>query len=280
MARAAFSVFALFFLLLSFPATAAEKESAYERVMRTGVIRCGYWNWPPLFVKDAADGKNSGIFYELTMYIGNALGLEVEWTKEVAFSSFEQDLITGKIDAVCAGVWPKAARSRTMEFSDPVFYVPMNVYVRAGDNRFDGNLSALNSPDVTFSGMDGLVEAAIVAQDFPKALRTALPDTAGVSEIFLMVKDAKADAVIADVFTATDFLENNAASLKAIKSDHPIRYFGNTIAVAKGEQELVNMLNTALEEAQSAGVTEAFIKKHERVPNNLLRVAKPYQNTP
>ena len=264
-------------LLLPAPVLAAPSESAFDRVMRTNTLRCGYWNWAPLFSVDTATEQQSGIFYDLMAYIGPAMGLKVEWTKEVGFANFEQDLISGKIDAVCAGVWPKAARGRVMEFSRPVFYVPLNIYVRADDTRFDGNAAALNDPSVTFSGMEGLVEGAVVAQDFPKANRVVVPETSSVSEIFLGVAGKKADAVVADIFTAGSYLANNQGVLRPVKLGKPIRYFGNVIAVNKGEHELVNMLNTALEEAQSAGVIDALITKYEAIPGSLLRVAEPYR---
>lgn len=54
-----------FFLLLVFAASAwagDAKESAYDRVMRTGTIRCGYFIWPPGFSIDPNVGKRSGFF--------------------------------------------------------------------------------------------------------------------------------------------------------------------------------------------------------------------------
>jgi ABC-type amino acid transport substrate-binding protein len=233
----------LLLITISLPAWAGDtKESAFDRVMRTGTLRCGYWNWAPLFSVDNKTGKYSGIFYELTEYMGKSLGVKIEWTKEVGFSSFEQDLIIGKVDAVCAGVWPKAARSKVQEFSNPVFYVPLQIYVRADDKRFDNNIKSLNSPEITFSGMDGLVEGAVVSQDFPNAKHISLPDTASVSETFLAVKTKKADAVVSDLFTGEEFMKNNPGVLRIVKSNRPLRYFGNTISAAKGEQKLINMM--------------------------------------
>ncbi len=55
----------LVIILLSsaLPAVAQEKmkESAYERVMRTGTIRCGYFLFPPLAVKNPNTNMLSGI---------------------------------------------------------------------------------------------------------------------------------------------------------------------------------------------------------------------------
>lgn len=40
----------------------ANKESTYEREMRTGELRCGYFSWKPAFIKDPNTGEMSGIF--------------------------------------------------------------------------------------------------------------------------------------------------------------------------------------------------------------------------
>jgi hypothetical protein len=44
-------------MFLSFPAFAVEKESAFDRVMKSGVIRCGYWVRSPMITKDLNTGE-------------------------------------------------------------------------------------------------------------------------------------------------------------------------------------------------------------------------------
>ena len=53
-------------LTLAAPAWAGDdKESAYERVIRTGIIRCGYFVWPPFLAIDPNTNKKSGIFFDI-----------------------------------------------------------------------------------------------------------------------------------------------------------------------------------------------------------------------
>lgn len=280
MARQFFGLALLLFIALMSWDARADDQPAFDRVMKTQTLRCGYWNWAPLFSVDLKTGEKSGIFYEVTNYIGQSLGLKIEWTQEVGFSSFEQDLLTGKVDAVCAGVWPKAIRAKALEFSNPLFYIPLNIYVRADDHRFDGHVEKLNSLSVRFSGMEGIIQSDVPNEDFPNSKVITLSDTQSPSELFLMVETKKTDAFINDIFSAESYLKNNPGKLRALEIGRPIRYFGNTIGVAKGEQKLVNMINTALEEAQSAGVIEKIIRKYETVPGSLLRVAPPYIPAP
>src|ERR1700722_20209029 len=59
------------------------KESAYDRVMRTQTIRCGYVLRTPLLVKDPNTAQLSGLFYEYVENLGKALHLKIEWSEEM-----------------------------------------------------------------------------------------------------------------------------------------------------------------------------------------------------
>ncbi|HOO50986.1 MAG TPA: hypothetical protein PLK94_06835, partial [Alphaproteobacteria bacterium] len=67
------------------PVVAAEnaKETAYERVIRTGTLRCGYLTYPPLLMKDLKTGEMSGVAHDIMTEIGKRLSLDIEWTEEV-----------------------------------------------------------------------------------------------------------------------------------------------------------------------------------------------------
>jgi ABC-type amino acid transport substrate-binding protein len=61
------------------------KESAFDRILRTQTIRCGYVVYPPSIIKDPNTGRLSGIFYDITEKMGERLNLKIEWTEEVVF---------------------------------------------------------------------------------------------------------------------------------------------------------------------------------------------------
>lgn len=58
-------IWACVVLLMAFPAFAAEKESSYDRVMRTRTLRCGYGIFQPMIMKDPNTRKISGIFVDI-----------------------------------------------------------------------------------------------------------------------------------------------------------------------------------------------------------------------
>lgn len=252
------------------------KETAFARVMRTGVLRCGYWNWPPLLMPGKDGQKLTGIFYDFTEELGKALSLKIEWTQDVGFASFQDDLKLGKVDAVCGGVWPVAARGRVMEFSDPIFYIPARIYVRANDHRFDQNFMLLNDEKVTLGSMDGWATTAAAHLKFPKAKILSSPDTISLAEVYESLADGKVDAIANDVVSSEGYIKANPGKIRELPTSAPLDIFGNTIAVAKGEFELQSMLNTGIRDLTNRGVTDSIVAKYETIPNSLLRPNVPY----
>ena len=101
------------------------QESVYDRVIRTGTLRCGYFLYPPVLSKDPNSGEFSGIFYDYLSELGKALSLKVEWAEEIGLGDAPAALESGRIDAMCAGMFLTAQRARANDFVMPIYYLPM-----------------------------------------------------------------------------------------------------------------------------------------------------------
>jgi len=110
--------------------TAAPKESAYERVIRTNTLRCGYALYPPFISKDPNTGKLSGIAPSLMGEVEKATGLNVVWGPEIDFGNITPTLQSGKADAFCTGMAMTPARGRVLIGSIPFSYGAIEAYVR------------------------------------------------------------------------------------------------------------------------------------------------------
>lgn len=263
---------------LSLPALAAESETAYDRVMRTGTLTCGYGVWAPNIIADVNNGAISGIFYDYAEALAKAAALKVEW-KEVAWGDFVLELKNGRIDAMCAGIWPTMARGREMIFVAPVNYVVINAYVRVDDTRFSGDLNKINDPAVTIATMDVEMSSIIAAADFPAAQTLSIPATGSQPQMLLNVATGKADVTFSDAATASEFMKANPGKLKPLPGGEAIRAFGNTIALGRKETELKSLLDIGTAELQQSGVIEKILKKYEATPGTIFRVSKPYEAT-
>jgi len=132
----------------------AAKESAYDRVLRTGVLRCGYASWDPMLIIDPNTKKASGIAAEAIDKTAQYLGLRVEWTAEYGWGDFILGLDNAQVDVFCAGPTPNADRARVASFTVPFVYGRFPFFSRADDHRFDHDMNALNRPETKIGTVD------------------------------------------------------------------------------------------------------------------------------
>lgn len=253
------------------------KEAAYERVMQNKTLRCGYGIWSPGLVKDAKTGKLGGVFYDYLEAIGQHTGIKIEWAEEVGWGDFPAALNAGRIDAMCFGAWPKATTAKEVLFTEPTYFLPINAYVRAGDTRFDDALDKANSSDIKISTMDSELSSQLASSRFPKAQTISVPQLSDASTLLLNVMTGKADITFTDSWTAAAFMAQNPGKLKTVNLQTPLRLFGHTIPIARGEYSLLNLLNTATEEIMTSGEFDQIMKKYSTIPGVLLMQERTYK---
>lgn len=268
---------ALFFVLLaSTPAFAGDKESAYDRVMRTGTIRCGYWVFPPLLIRDANTNKMSGAYVDYVEALGKALDLKIEWTTEINLGTYLQDLNQGKFDAECGTGWPNALRGKQVEYATPVGYLPMYLYAKADNTAFDRQLEKANQPDVRFAGHDGGTNTLGHDRFFPKSTLISIPGDSPFTEPLDMIRYGKADITMMASIEAQEYMAHNPKSVRRVISD-PLRVIPLCLTVPAGEFRFINMINTATQELLYDGTINFLYKKYDIPSDIVLRVANPYR---
>lgn len=260
-------------------ATQAQRESVYDRVMRTRTIRCGYTIWEPFLTK-TPEGQLSGIYYDYTEGLGKALGLEIDWVEETSFGPHVEGLKMGRFDMMCAGDWPSAARSQYIDYPDPILYVAIMPYAREGDHRFDNNLDAINDRAVRISAVDGSTPFIIANTLFPKAQKVTMPDLTPLSTPMMDVASGKADVAFWSRPNAVTYMAKNPGKMREVTLDQPVRLFASSLAVRKGEEGFRQMITIATRELLFSGAVDKIISRYEPAPNSLYRVAPPYQGKP
>lgn len=257
--------FLLCLTLLTFtlPAFATDKkESAYDRVMRTGTIRCGYAISPPVMVADPNTKVISGLDYDLWQEIGSELDLKIEFTEEAGWGNFIEGLRTGRYDAFCSELWPDPARIKFLSLTMPVIYSFLKTYVRTDDHRFDADLEKINAPEVTIPAIEGDVSVKMAQSRFPKASIYYLPQTATSSEMFMAVKTKKADVVFLNQSMIEGFEKENPGILRPL-TDLPAPYvFSSHFAVQSGEIQLRDMIDAALRKIIDDGRMERLARQY------------------
>lgn len=254
---------------------ASAQEPAFERVMATGTLRCGYFSWDPGFIVDPNTGEKSGIFYDYTTRLGEILNLKIEWVEEVALGEYPAALRSQRIDAFCSAMWPTGARARGSDFLTPIYYLPLYAYTRLNDKRFSDNAS-LNDATVKMAVLEGGATQTIQKAQFPKAKAVDLPQMTSPAELFVTLAHGKADAVIYDRLTFSAFDRQNPGQITQLGTQ-PVKLFANTMAVGVGENKLRRLLDHGTRELLINGQIDAILQNYIKVPGAVMPVAKPFQ---
>ena len=253
-------------------------DQVYNRVLKSGTLNCGYVVYSPYFTKDPNTGKLGGIFYDLTNELGKRLNLKINWAVESGWANYVQDTSSGRIDALCSGIWADSAVAREIGYSVPVIFAGVEAYVRADDTRFDNNLVAMNSSDVKIATSDGSVSGTIGRTDFPKAQIVSLPNLSDYAQVIENVATKKADVVFIETPKAMEYLAHNPGKIKKVLPGNPVRVYRTVYGLKQNEIRLKSMMDTTLQEMMDSGFVDKTLQNYEPQDGHIFyRLNKLYQ---
>lgn len=266
----------LLFLSVLF-STQAMAETAAERVLKTGVLRCGYGTSYPNMYREMATGEMKGAYTEVLFEAAKLLNLKVEWVSEPGYAEFPEGLKQGRFDAFCAPIGIIPSRARVSTTSIPLAYNPQIIYVREGGMRFK-KPADLNNKDVVMATTDGEAFQVMTRRFFPEAIEHSLPNMSPPSQLFLDVVMSKADAVLHDPVLVHYFNRDNKGKYRLVPAfDDPIAVTPTSVlTVLPSETHLLNMFNVAFATLQRSGKIDEILNKYEIGPDVLYRVQTPY----
>lgn len=242
-------------------------ETAYERVMRTGTLRCGYFEEPPFTLIDPNSGKKSGIAVDLVEKAASELGLKVEWVSGFTFGTITEDIRNNRFDAVCASLFT-LPRTGKMDSTIPYAYVPVYAYTQEGRTEFDDKLDQLDWSKVSIAGIDGEGSTTVAHHKFPNAKFVILSHNAQISEMLTSVANKKADMAFVMPTIFKNFDLNNPHMLRKIVTKEPIYVFNVGFGIKPGEMALKNMLDMEFRNLIADGFLVSLFKKYD--PDGLL----------
>jgi ABC-type amino acid transport substrate-binding protein len=262
------------FLVISFPALAQEKESASDRVLRTGTIRCGYVLWSPAIYKDPNTGAISGLIPAIVDAVGKKLELKIEWAEETGWAAITEGLTTGRYDMACTGLYINAPRARRIGYSDPYFYAPLLIAVRTDEQRLKQNAD-LNSEAFRIAILEGEASSIVARRSFPAARTITLPQGAEFSQLYEEVRTGKADATLIDAASFAEYSKVNPGALR-IMDTQPVNIFPVAFGLPQKDIAFKTMIDAALSEIQNDGTMERAMNENEIYRTLFYRVAQPY----
>lgn len=268
---------ALLLACLVSPVFAAEKESAYDRIMRTQTIRCGYGTNPPWIYRDLTTGEMKGPNVEIMQEIAKQLGFKLEWPEETGWANLPTSLAAGRVDVACSLLWTDPVRGKLVAYPKPLFYSAIHLYARADDKRFTGKAEEINRPDIRIAVQDGDINEALARRYFPEARLVSLPQASSWTEVYMNVTTGKADVTFADSISVDNFNKAQEKKMRRIALPQPITVYGTAPAVGIQETALKEMLDTTITYLLDTGRIDEILKDFVRqYPDALVPAAKSY----
>ena len=255
--------------------SAAKQETAFERVMRTGTLRCGYAVMPPQLSRDPNTGAMSGVSYDILTEAAKRLNIKVDWAEEITFMTVAEGFKSARYDSFCLTAYRWVPWARAVEFTTPLFYSTTDVYVRTNDHRFDANAKAIDSPTVTVAAIDGEASTFIRAQDFPQSATYSMPLSTDLSLVLEAVASNKADVALANPLTIMPYLTANPGKIQRAEGIRPIRAYAHSFVFGKGEHDLTSMFDVVLTEMLTDGTIDKILDKYEAIPDSFVRIKSP-----
>lgn len=227
------------------------------------IIKVGYISYPPGFIVDPNTKEKSGIFNDVLVEIAKRNGLTIDYKEEVTWATMIEVLKTDRVNLIANPVWATPERKENADFSKPIYFSPIGVYVRADDTRFDADRTKLNDPKVKIAAVDGEINYSIGKRDFPMAEVKPFPNNIDVAQLFLEIQTKKKDVTFAEPMFAYDYMLKNPGKLKNIGENSPIRNYPNAYMYKKGESKIGDFLNTEIDKLIKDGTIDKILAKYE-----------------
>ncbi|MCR5509186.1 MAG: basic amino acid ABC transporter substrate-binding protein [Lachnospiraceae bacterium] len=187
-------------------------------------------------------GEYDGIDMAIVKEIGSQTGMNVK-IENMEFDSLLIALSSGQIDAVISGMTITEERAQSVDFSIP-YYEAKQVMIVNGDSDISKASDMEGKRIVVIQGYTG--------EECVKELGYAYEAFKKGTEAILELNNGKCDVIVLDSVTAKQYVKDNP-NLKIVEDEDAFAVEEYGIAVKKGNTELLEKINTALEKMISDG---------------------------
>jgi len=208
--------------------------------------------FPPFeFMNDK--GEPDGFDMALIKECAKIAGIEIK-IENMEFKSLIAAMETGKVDIIASGMTITDERKGQVDFTDSYYTAVQKIVLRAGDESIKG---VENLEGKKIGVQEGTTGDFIATDDIKNSDVSRFKK--GVDAV-MELKNKKIDAVLIDKNPAEEYVKANGDSIYAIDSGCDPENYG--FAVKKGNKDLLDKLNAALNVAKENGTYDALIKQY------------------
>ncbi|AKS34749.1 glutamate ABC transporter substrate-binding protein [Mycolicibacterium goodii] len=213
------------------------------------------YDQPGLGLKEP-DGTLTGFDVDVAKYVAKELGYnedQIEW-KEAPSAQRETLIQNDQVDLIAATYSITDARKEKVDFAGPYLITGQSLLVRADNNDITGAASLENNKKLC--SVSGSTPAQRIKDEYP-GVQLQQYDT--YSACVEALKNGAVDALTTDEVILAGYAAQSPGTFKLVGDTFSEERYG--IGLKKGDTELRNKVNDAIEKMESSGAwKEAFDK--------------------
>lgn len=194
--------------------------------------------------------------------LSDKLGVEVK--KKVEDTTFTANLAAvaaDQVDIMLAGMSPTEERKQNMDFSDVYLKAEQRIMVRKADADSYKDIDSFNGK--TIAVQKNTTQEKIAQGSMPGVSVTSMEK---IPLAVLELTTNKADGVVIESTVAQPYLIANP-DLVLCDAEFPedVRYKDTAIAVPKGNEDFLDLINETIKECQNAGLIDQWIDEYSSI---------------
>jgi ABC-type amino acid transport substrate-binding protein len=252
---------------------ATASTSTLDKITSTSKVKIGYLVFPPTITKDPATKALGGHNIDTIKEIAKVNKWETEFI-ETDWAGFTAGLDSGRFDISVVPTFVTVPRALSVYFTKPMFFAGNSAIVRANETRFS-NLASIDKAGITVAVTQGEAGDEYAKANFKNAKITSF--TGGDQSLaFQAVASNRADIALGDAYVSGQFAKANAGKVKDLFANAPYNLTPVAWAVKKGDDKMLNFLNSSLESFDYQG---RLLEWEKKAGANWLHIKKVWEFT-
>ncbi len=202
---------------------------------------------------EAGNPTLAGFDMALAQYIADELGLELD-VIPMSFNGIMGEMAAKSADLAIAGLSPDPERLEAMDFSD-IYYAGKQAFITVADKAdIFTDLASANQPDLQIAAQTGAIQMDLANEYSPDADIVSLPKA---TDIIAELISGGVDGAYVEWDVAVAYQANYPEL--TIVCEVPYDAEGNVIGVIKGNTELLEKVNAALNKCVDEGTFAQYV---------------------
>ena len=234
----------------------SSQSALMQKIKKDGKLVVGTASgFPPYEFLDTSvkDRKKiDGIDMKIAEAVAQKLGVKLE-VQDMTFQSLLSSITTGKVDIAISAINPTEERKKTVDFSNNYLEGKQTLLVRKEDGGKYKSLADFEGKKIAVQ--KSTIQEKLATSQIPNAQIVAL---AKVPDALLELKQGKVDAVPVQNIVGGQYLVTND-DLAATNIYFDKYSGGSAVAVPKGSDDVIAVINEVIKENQENGNIDKWV---------------------